>query len=160
MCVCAASSSSSHCTRKRSVNPISVGKVINLHSNLISLLLFSLHLSPGLIHFARCALLVLAPFSYRMQHTSKESNYPIASLHSRVSFFFFFLVGVQQHGRDTHIPEPFFLLCEMMASTTFTSTSGLARLHRLALLLLAVYLNVVSSQGKKRKKNNKIIDPP
>jgi hypothetical protein len=57
-----------------------------------------------------------------------------------------------ERGQGTdNIPERVasrFLLRQMMAVTTTTSsTSALARLHRLALLLLAIYLNVVSSQG-------------
>jgi hypothetical protein len=82
---------SSH-TRKRSVNPISVGKVINLHSNLISVVLVASGPGPGLyIQLAR-SMCVTCPCSYRMQRTSKESNYSIASLHSRVSFFYFFFL--------------------------------------------------------------------
>jgi len=44
-----------------------------------------------------------------MQHTSKESNYPIAALHSRVSFFFF--------------SPPFFLSVRCAARTRYTFRS-------------------------------------
>lgn len=146
---------SSH-TRKRSVNPISVGKVINLHSNLISVVLVASGPGPGLRYnlLALCALLVLA-----LVHIvcSTHQKNPITRLplfiHACLFSIFSSCRCTEQHGGDPHTHSGVvlcFWLCEMMASTS--STSGLARLHRLALLLLlAVYLNVVSSQGKKRK---------
>ena len=148
------------CIQKRESNQCR--KVINLHSNLIVLSLLSISKKRDththtLLRIILVRYLSLFHILY-MQHTSKESNYPIASLslfiHACLFFlsFFFQVCYIRESDRERSRRTTTFRRAtssKRKKMMMMASTSG-----RLALLLLAVYLNVVSSQGKTKLSSN------